>query len=181
VRLYVLGGIGGLRDDLLDGFVELLQAEGLQNVRRFRPFAGAAKGANALLALQSAIMPRSDLSSRLLARKVLRELQDETAPSHSRLGFIAISAGAIVAFNGARLLQREGVCLATILTVGGIVLRRKPDNVDRWVRVIGTRDWALPCNLIDADATCVIPGATHNGYLRGSREQVSRIIRREFL
>lgn len=181
MRLYVLGGIGGSRDKLLDGLVQLLREDGLHDIRIFRPFGGGSKGVNTLLAIQSAILPRKDQSSRVLALRVLHELQGETDPLRSRLGFIAISAGATVAFNCAMLLQSEGIRLVTVLTVGGVVLRHKPKNIDRWVQVIGTRDWALLCNLLNADATRMIPGATHNGYLSGSRELLTRIVRREFL
>jgi len=166
---YFIGGVGGY-DPAYGSFIAALSAR-VTDVRAFYPYGdccgwgGLARDAASVLA--RGLYPNADVDAQALKSAVLRDLPG-LAPGE-QLNFIGYSGGATTAFNAAALLQRYGVIVNNVVTLGGFVVRGKPDLVLKWTAVEGLYDpvWFTslsPTPLGRPDLEVVLPVEHYPGF-----------------
>jgi hypothetical protein len=163
-RVYLVVGIGGNADPAWKLLRAALAASGVRDVHRVASFERGPKWRNAIEASLRLLVNARNGDAEALAAQIAADHRASAPCSTTRVVLVALSAGADTAVQAASLLERQGIPVHGLLTLGGIVRRPKPANVERWIGLIGSHDWARWLPVSHPDRIIELPGARHNDY-----------------
>jgi RHS repeat-associated protein len=157
---FFIPGIGGSNDPTLAAFVNRLAAKVQNVVGPVSAYDTPGTGNGKEVFLRGTGL-ESDPDAQALGSRVKRDVAFGLLAPGEQLNFVALSGGATVAFDTALILQRSGISINYIVTIGGVIFRGKPGNVGEWTDILGYFDPIDNSNLAHPDEQITLYFAGH--------------------